>query len=301
MSEKKTILVTGATGAQGGSVARFLLADGTYNVRGLTRHLSSDKAKALQDSGVEMVEGDLNDLTGLRNAIHGCYGVFGVTNFWEHFDKEYPQGKNLIDAVAAEKVRHFVFSSLPHAKEISGGKLSVPHLDMKAKLEEYARTLDIPTTFVHVAFYYENFLNFFPPQHGDNGSYVFSFPQGETPLAGVAVEDIGGVVAQIFNQPENFVGKVIGIVGDDLKPVDYADQMSKSLGKKIVYNYVPRDVFASFGFPGAEDLANMFEFNRLYIPNQTAELEESRRLYPKIRSFDQWLTDNKDMLAAVLK
>ena len=301
MSEKKTILVTGATGAQGGSVVKFLLQEGSYNVRGLTRHLSSDKAQALQKSGVKMVEGDLGDINSLRAAIHGSDGVFGVTNFWEHFDKEYAQGKNLIDAVAAEKVRHFVFSSLPHAKEISGGKLPAPHLDNKAELEEYTRTLGIPSTFVHVASYYENFLSFFPPQHGDNGSYSFGFPQGDTPLASVAVEDIGGVIAQIFNHPDKFVGKVIGIVGDDLKPADYAQQMSKRLGKKIVYNYIPRDVFASFGFPGADDLANMFEFNRLYIHNRTADLENSRKLYPDIRTFDQWLADNKDKLDAVLK
>lgn len=300
MPDKKTILVTGATGAQGGSVARFLISEGNYHVKGLTRHASSDKAMALKDAGIEVVEGDLNDIDSLRRAVKGVYGVYGVTNFWEHFDKELPQGKNLIDAVAAEKVSHFVLSTLPNAKKLSNGKLPVPHFDQKAELEKYTRTLDIPATFVHIAFYYENFLYFFPPQKNGDG-YSFGFPQGETPLAGVSVEDIGGVIVQIFDHPEQFIGKVVGVVGDDIRPEEYARLMMEHVGKKIAYNYIPRDVFASFDFPGADDLANMFEFNRLHILNRKADLEESRKLYPKIRTFDQWLDGNTDQLKSVLK
>ncbi|MGD8922878.1 MAG: NmrA/HSCARG family protein [Candidatus Zixiibacteriota bacterium] len=263
MADKRIILVTGATGAQGGSVARHLLARGKFGVRCLTRHPESEKAKALKDAGCEIVRGDLADPASLPPALEGCYGVFGLTNFWEHYDKEFEQGKNLIDAVADSDVQHFVYSTLPPANKISGGKLPAPHLDLKAQLEEYARSKKLPATFVSVAFYYENFTTFFPPQPQEDGSFAFGFPQGDTPLAGVSVEDVGGVVAPIFENRDEFLGKVVGIVGDDLTPEQYARTMTDKLGVKVVYNYIPREVFASFDFPGADDLANMFEFNRL--------------------------------------
>ena len=300
MPDRKTILVTGATGAQGGGVARHLLSRGKFAVRCLTRNPESEKAAELARAGAEVVKGDLGDAPSLRPALQGCYGVFGVTNFWEHFAKEYEHGKNLVDAVAAANVEHFVFSTLPPAKKISGGELDVPHFDLKAELEEYARSLGLPATFVHVAFYFENFLYFFPPQKAGNGSFAFGFPQGDTPLAGVAVEDVGGVVATIFERPAEFRGKTIGIVGDDLPPARYAELMTQILQKKVVYNSVSRAAFAALGFPGAEDLANMFEFNRLYIPNRRADLEQSRGLYASMQDFPTWLKANKARFQPIL-
>ena len=300
MADKRIILVTGATGAQGGSVARHLLARGKFSVRCLTRHPKSEKAQALKDAGCEIVQGDLADPASLPPALEGCYGVFGLTNFWEHYDKEFEQGKNLIDAVADSGVQHFVYSTLPPANKIIGGKLPAPHLDLKAQIEEYARSKKLPATFVSVAFYYENFTTFFPPQPQEDGSFTFGFPQGDTPLAGVSVEDVGGVVAPIFENRDEFLGKVVGIVGDDLTPEQYARTMTDKLGVKVVYNYIPRDVFASFDFPGADDLANMFEFNRLYVPNRTDDLEESRRLYPKMKTFSEWVIDHGEQLKSML-
>lgn len=301
MTNKKTILVTGATGAQGGSVARYLLNEGNFRVRALTRDANSDKAAVLKQAGAEIVEGDLADIESLRSAVQGCYGVFGVTNFWEHFDKEYEHGKNLIDAVAESNVEHFVFSSLPPAKQISGGELEVPHFDIKAELENYARKLIPNTTFVHVAFYYENFLSFFPPQKQADGKFAFGFPQGETKLAAVSVDEIGGVVLAIFSQPEEFKGKTIGIVGDDLPPAEYAATMTRLLGKAIKFNHIPREVFSAFGFPGADDLANMFDFNRRFIPERKADLAMSRALYPQISTFETWLAENKNKFSEILE
>lgn len=301
MTNKKTILVTGATGAQGGSVARYLLNEGNFRVRALTRDANSDKAAVLKQAGAEIVEGDLADIESLRSAVQGCYGVFGVTNFWEHFDKEYEHGKNLIDAVAESNVEHFVFSSLPPAKQISGGELEVPHFDIKAELENYARKLIPNTTFVHVAFYYENFLSFFPPQKQADGNFAFGFPQGETKLAAVSVDEIGGVVLAIFSQPEEFKGKTIGIVGDDLPPAEYAATMTRLLGKAIKFNHIPREVFSAFGFPGADDLANMFDFNRRFIPERKADLAMSRTLYPQISTFETWLAENKNKFSEILE
>jgi uncharacterized protein YbjT (DUF2867 family) len=300
MADRKTVLVTGATGAQGGSVARHLLEGNGFTIRCLTRNPNSDKAQALAAIGADVIQGDLDDRSSLDTALAGCEGVFGVTNFWEHFDREAQHGKHLIDAVADSNVSHLVLSTLPDAYDLSGQKLEVPHFDIKARLERYARGKDIGATFVHVAFYYENFLSFFPPQKQEDGSYAFGFPQGDTRLAAVAVEDVGGVVTPIFKDPAKFRGRVVGIVGDDRPPAEYAKLMSDALGKQIVYNYIPRETFATFEFPGAEDLANMFEFNRLYIPNRRADLDECRALYPAMQPFDKWVSANWARLDAVL-
>ncbi|MBN1362805.1 MAG: NmrA/HSCARG family protein [Sedimentisphaerales bacterium] len=292
-AKNRTILVVGATGAQGGSAARHLLSRGKFAVRALTRHPDSDKAAALRKAGAEVVQGDLDDRESLRAALKGCYGAFGVTNFWEHFEQEYGEGKNLLDAVASAGLTHFVFSTLPYCKKISGGTLEVPHFDLKAQLEEYARRLKLNATFIHCAFYFENFLFFLPPKRQDDGTFAFGFPQGDVPLAGVSVEDMGSIVAPIFERPDEYLGKVVGIVGDDLTGAQYAEKMARILGNKVVYNHIPRETFASFGFPGAEDLANMFEFNRLYIPNRQADLHACRALNPKMQTFETWLKSHR--------
>ena len=301
MTNQKTILVTGATGAQGGSVAHHLLNGGKFAVRCLTRHPDSDKATALKQAGAEVVQGDLEDIESLRAALRGCYGVFGVTNYWEHFEKEYEHGKNLVDAVQAAGVEHFVFSTLASYTKISNGEFEAPHCDIKAQVEEYTRTLDLNATFVSVAFYYGNFLTFFPPQKQEDGTFAFGFPQGDTKLAAYAVEDTGGVVAPIFDNPAEFQGRVVGVVGDDRPPAEYAEIMTRVLGKTVVYNYIRREVFASFGFPGADDLANMFEVQRRFIPNRQVDLEESRRLYPPMQTFESWLSGHKDKFRDILQ
>jgi uncharacterized protein YbjT (DUF2867 family) len=288
-SPRPLILVTGATGAQGGSVARHLLARGRFAVRALTRNPDSPAAKALRDAGAEIVRGDLDDREALRAAVEGCYGVFGLTNFWEHFHAEERHGANLIEAVAASDVQHFVMSTLPSYLALNGGELPVPHCDIKARLEEQARAAGLPVTFVHVAFYYENFGTFFPPQPTGDGGYAFGFPQGDTPLAAVSVEDVGGVVASIFEQRDRFLGQKVGVVGDDLPCAAYAASMSRRTGRSIAYGHVPREVFAGFGFPGAEELANMFDTQRRFIPQRTADVEISRELYPGMRTFDTWM------------
>jgi uncharacterized protein YbjT (DUF2867 family) len=292
MEKKPIILVTGGTGGQGGSVVNFLLKTNRYMVRVLTRNPNSQKALALRHAGAEVVKGNLDDRNVLMEAMEGCYGVYGVTNFWEHFNKEYEHGVNLIEAVRNSGVPHFVFHTLPNASKISHGRFKVPHMDIKAELEDYTRKLNISATFVHIAFYYENFLTFFPPQLGLDGNWHIALPQGDTKLAGVAVEDIGGVITKIFDAPVEFKNKVVGIVGDDLPLTEYASVMTKVLNRKHVYDYVPFETYASFPFPGASELANMFEFNRLYIPERQADWDLSKRLSPSIRSFEQWLTEN---------
>jgi len=297
---RKKILVLGATGAQGGSVARHLLSRGRFDVRAFTRNPDSPAAQALRDLGAEVVKGDLDDRASLDAALAGCTGVYGVTNFWEHFAKEAEQGRNLVEAVAAAGVEHFVLSSLPPIAKETGGALRSPHFDLKAEHEEYARSLGIPSTFIHVPFYYENFLAFFPPRPAGDGSYQFGFPQGDTPLAAMSVQDVGRIVAVIFEHPEVYLGQVVKLAGDELPPAEYAAIMSRRTGADIRYNYVPRETFAAFGFPGAEDLADMFEYYRLHIPSRKADIETMRSIDPAVQTFDAWLADNTPALRAAL-
>jgi len=294
------ILVTGATGAQGGSVAKALLRSGKWAVRCLTRNAGSEKAIALQKAGAILVEGDLDNMDCLLEATKGCYGVFGVTNFWEHFGKEYEQGKHLIDAVLASGVKHFIYSGLPAYKTLSGDKLSVPHCDIKAALEVYALSKGIPSTFMHIAFYYENFLYFFPPQREEDGAYYFGFPQGQTPLAMATPEDMGPMAALIFDHPDIYTGKTVGVVGEDRTCSEYAAIMSRVLGVTIRYRYIPRDVYAGLGFPGAEELANMFEVQRLHIPHRRGDLMNSYYMNSRMQSFESWLVRNKSQLLQLL-
>lgn len=294
------ILVTGATGGQGGGVARQLLARGRFAVRAFTRKPDSPAAQQLRALGAEVVQGDLDDRPSIRAALDGVYGVFGVTSFWEHFDREAEHGRNLINAVAGANVEHFILSSLPPIEKATGGALKSPHFDIKAEYEEYTRTLGIPSTFVHVPFYYDNFLAFFPPRPTGDGAFQFGFPQGDTPLAAIAVEDVGRIVAPMFERPEEYIGKVVRLAGDEIPPAAYAAAMSERVGADIRYAHVPREVYAALGFPGAEDLADMFEFYRLHMPSRRDDIVACRAIAPELQSFDTWVTRNAQPLRAAL-
>lgn len=300
---KKTVLVTGATGLQGGSVARHLLGSGYYNVRCLTRNTNSEKARALRAAGAQLAAGDLADRASLTSAMTGCDAVFAVTNWWEGLDsaKEVAHGRNLVDAAVETRIAQFLFSTLPGAKTISGGKIPVAHLDTKEVIEQYARSQGLNGVYFNVAFYFENFISFQMLQSQPDGTLAFGFPQGDVPLAGVGIEDLGGVVKAVLERWDEFQGKVVGVVGDDKPCSEYAEVMTRVLGRKTVYQHIPRDAYAKFPFPGAEDLAAMFEFNRLYIPNRKADVELCRRLYPAMRDFESWLKANRAMFQPLLR
>jgi uncharacterized protein YbjT (DUF2867 family) len=300
---KKTVLVTGATGQQGGSVARHLLRSGKYQVRCLTRNPNNDKAKALRGAGADVVAADLNDVASVRAAIAGCDAVFAVTNWWELFDsaKEFVHGRNLVDAAVDTNVLQFMFSTLPSAQQISGGKIPVPHLDSKKVIEDYARNRGLNAVYFNVAFYFENFINFQMLQRQADGTLAFGFPQGDTPLAGVCVEDLGGVVAAVLERFDEFAGKIVGVVGDDEPCSRYAEVMTRVLGRKAVYQHIPREEYAKFPFPGADELGAMFDFNRQYLLGRKADLELCRKLYPPMQNLEAFLKSNRAMFEPLLK
>lgn len=300
MQTKKLILVTGATGAQGGSVAKTLLSQGKFAVRVLTRNPQSPKALALQLAGAQVYKGDMDDADSLRRALNGVDAVFGVTSYWEHHDKEYRHGKNLVNAVRDSAVEHFVFSTLDNYLEASNGTISVPHYDLKAGLKAYTKELGLPASFVQLSFYYENFFTWFLPRHSGNGKFRFGFPQGDTRLAAVSVTDLGPLVATIFDHPDVYLGRTVNVVGSDMTGKEYAAVLNRILGKDITYDHVARDEYAKLDFADAVELGNMFEVQRLYYPDHQLDLIESYGLNPSMQPFEKWVMNNKEKLNALL-
>jgi uncharacterized protein YbjT (DUF2867 family) len=298
MKPNTRILVIGATGAQGGSVAKALLRDRKYRVRIFTRNKLSEKAIALQQAGAEVAEGDLNDPPSILKALEGCEAVFGVTDYKEHSMYEYRLGKNLVDAVAQSAIKHFVFSSQDSYSELSNGSLPVPSFDIKAALKKYIQQLQLPASFIQMSFYYENFLKEWAPMKNEEGAYFFGFPQGNTKLAAASVEDYGEVVKTVFQHPLEYIGRTVQVTGSDESCTVYAAVLSQILGRKITYQYIPKEQYSTLNFPGAAELANRFEVQRLYIPQRLVGLIESYALNPGMRHFRKWVIMNRRLFWA---
>jgi uncharacterized protein YbjT (DUF2867 family) len=300
MSSQPRVLVIGATGAQGGSVAEHLLAEGRYRVRCMTRRLDSVAAVSLADAGAEVVEGDMSDRESLDAALAGCEAAFGVTNYFEHFNAEYELGAQFLAAVLDSAIEHLVLSTLPSASELSARKLAVPQFEHKARLEALVRRQEILATFVHVAFYYENFLYNCPPRRQDDGSYAFGFPLGDAKLPAVSVGDVGGVVAAILRRPDDFQGKSVKIIGDQRPAAEYAAVIGAVTQRAVRYQHIPHEVFTRLPIPGAAGLADMFELYRSHVHPAPADLAAGLQLYPGIRSFEHWAREHRAELLAAM-
>ena len=309
----KIIAVTGATGAQGGGLIRAILAhpESGFSVRALTRDPNSDKAQALAAAGVEVVTADLDDEASLEAAFTGAYGAYCLTNFWEHFsaDKEIVQAGNLARATASAGVAHVIWSTLEDVRDYVAldddrmptlqGKYKVPHFDAKGEANKLFADAGVPTTFLNTSFYWENLIYFgMGPQVGEDGSLTITFPLGDQRLAGIAVEDIGKSAYGIFAAGDEFIGKTVAIAGGHLSGQEMADSLSKALGREVRYNAVSPDTYRSFGFPAADELGNMFQFNAEFSEQYCAarDLDATRRLNPELQSFDAWLVANADKL-----
>lgn len=292
------MLVIGATGLQGGAVVRHLLATGRYEVRCLTRNPRSLASQALADTEVELFQGDLNDIQSIEAALRGCDAVFGVTNYWEHYEREFDQGRNLVDAIRHSNVQHTVLSTLPDAKGMSGGQMEVPAFDTKARIEHYAHEREIGATFLHLSFYYENFLTCCLPRRRQDGSFVISLPHGHAPLAAVSVQDFGGVVAAVFAESFWYRNQQLSVVGDERTCAEYAQTMSTVLGMTIEYKDVEPERFAERRH--GRELASIYQFNSIYMPHRTGNAEKCRELYPEIRNFERWLRANSAAMERLL-
>ena len=309
MAEKKVIAVVGATGAQGGGLVRAILADpsGGFAARAITRNTRSDKAQALAGLGAEVVGADLDDADSLAAAFAGAHGAFCVTNFWEHFspEKELAQAGALARAVREAGVSHVLWSTLEDTRRFVSldddrmptlmGRYKVPHFDAKGEANALFAASGVPTTFFHTSFYWDNLIHFgMEPKRGADGRLAFVLPMADRKLPGIAVEDIGKCAYGAFQRGGELAGATIGVAGEHLTGVEMAAALSRALGEEVAYAYVPPEVYRTFGFPGADDIANMFQFNRDFSDDfcTLRDLELSRSLNPAIQSFDAWLAAN---------
>jgi uncharacterized protein YbjT (DUF2867 family) len=310
VEKKKIIAVVGATGAQGSGLCRAILndGDGGYGVRALTRNTESAKAKELADMGAEVVRADVDDVESLKSAFHGAYGAFCVTFFWDHFspEKEVAEAKNMAVAAKHAGLEHVIWSTLEDTRNwipISdnrmptlNGKYKVPHFDGKGEANRAFSELRIPRTFLLTSFYWENLIHFgMGPKKGADGKLYITMPMGDKKLPGIASGDIGKCAYAIFRRGPEFIGKIVGIAGDHLTGYQMAAALTKALGKEVLYNDVFPDVYRAFGFPGAEDLGNMFQFKHDFEDYfcGARSLDFSRSLNPSMHTFESWLAENK--------
>jgi len=309
MADKKIIAILGSTGSQGGGLANAILSDpnGGFAVRAITRKTDGDKARALAAKGAEVVKADLDDVESLKKAFAGAYGVYAVTNFWEHFsgEKEKAQAKNIAEAAKAAGVKHVIWSTLEDTRKLMSAddkrmpmlqeKYRVPHFDAKAEADAYFSGL--PATCLVTSFYWNNFYTFgLGPKKGADGKYSWTLPMGNAKMAGIAAEDIGAAAYGIFKAGQPYIGKTVGIVGENLSVQQMCDKISKVLGiPAIQYNAVEPDAYRKFGFPGADELGNMFQVYRDFEGAVVGARSEqtARQLNPKLQSFESWLGAHK--------
>jgi uncharacterized protein YbjT (DUF2867 family) len=310
MADKKIIAVVGATGQQGSGLVKAILADpsGGFAARAITRDPGSERARELARLGAEVVAGDVDDEESLRKAFTGAYGAYCVTFFWAHFspEKEKAHAAAMARAAKTAGVKHVIWSTLEDSRKwiplsdnrmpTLQGKYKVPHFDAKGESDQVFADLGLPTTFLLTSFYWENFIYFGAgPKKGPDGVLGLTLPLGDKKFPSIASDDIGACAYGIFKSGEDYVGKRVGIAGEFLTGSEMAAAMSNALGQPVRYNDVPPEVYRGFGFPGADDMGNMFQFNRDFAGDFCAarDLGLSRRLNPGMKSFSAWLAENK--------
>ena len=317
MSGTKTVAVIGSTGAQGSGVVHGLSGKEGWAVKAITRNVDSDKAKALAAlPGVSLVQANMDDVKSLEAAFAGCYGVYCVTNFWEHFSptKEYEQAANVAAAAKAAGVKHVVWSTLENAKAMGAGdtipdienggvKYKVPHFEGKGLADKVFAEAGVPTTNLYTSWYLDNMIFFgMGPKKGEDGVATLTFPQKETDiLPCIAAKDIGLCAAGIFRDP-TLIGKTVGIVGEHLTVPQLAKCLEDALGMPVKFNPVSADVYRSFGFPGADDLGNMFQWqsenNAEFVSRRDPAL--SKKLNPNLQSAADWCKEHADAIKATM-
>jgi uncharacterized protein YbjT (DUF2867 family) len=313
MADKRIIAVVGATGAQGGGLVRAILNDPKreFGVRALTRKVDSAKAQELATLGAEVVSADLDDVESLQRAFAGAYGVFCVTNFWEHFspEKETAQAKAMAQVAKHAAVQHVIWSTLEDTRRWVAlsdtrmptlqGKYKVPHFDGKGEADQAFKDLGVPTTFLLASFYWDNMISFgMGPKKGQDGKFAIILPMGDKKLPAIAAEDIGKCAFGIFQQGKDFIGKTVGVAGEHLTGSDIAAKLAQALGQDVRYNAISPEAYRALNFPGADDLGNMFQFKRDFESYfcGARKPEVARSLNPSLQTFDMWLAHNKNRI-----
>lgn len=309
MSKQRTIVIVGATGAQGGGLARAILEDPErrFRARALTRNPQSDQAVALQRLGAEIVNADLDEGKSLERAFTGAYGAYCVTSFWEHFspERELAQAANLAEAAKRTALEHVIWSTLEDTRDrvplddermpTLMGRYKVPHFDAKGEANEAFSARGVPTTFLLTSYYWENFINLGAgPVRGADRKLALAMPMGDAKLPGISVSDIGRCAFGIFAHGLEYVGLTVGIAGEHVTGAAMATAFGRALGEDVRYDAVPPEVYRGLGFPGAEDLGNMYQFMHDFNEEfcGARDVQHSRRLNPDLQDFRTWLARN---------
>jgi uncharacterized protein YbjT (DUF2867 family) len=279
-NSNRTILVTGATGNQGGSIARHLLQLGKFKVRAMVRDENKPAAKALKQLGAELILADFNDRASLDRAVQGVYGVFSIQDFREGADVEIQHGNAIADAAKASGVQHFVYSSVGSAERNTG----IPHFDSKFQVEEHIRSLGLPHTILRPVFFFYNYNGMLPMVK--NGT----LPQPlspDTKLQQLSEEDYGEMVAEVFERPADFANRAIEVASVEMTMPEIAAAFSHVLGKKVEYQQIP---FEAFEQQAGEEVTTMF----CWFENvgYGADFAQLKRDFPAPTDFESYLRDH---------
>ncbi|KAL1915215.1 uncharacterized protein VTP21DRAFT_7491 [Calcarisporiella thermophila] len=266
MSDKPIVVVAGATGAQGGSVARALLQTGKYHVRAITRNPDSEKARQLATQGAEVVKGNLSSIEDMRRCFTGAYAVYAVTNPYDPNNKkqgeEFRQGKNMADAALAKGVQHYIWSTLISIEKSSGGKFKVEEFDAKERVEEYVKKIGLPATFVNLGSYYENFIqsNIISTSEKGDTVYIKNFIQPSHKVGMLAASiDTGKAVVAILSNKEKFAGKYLHLSAKSYTFTEFAEIATKVSGIQHVYSFLSHKDVNPKDFPFNPDLFEFFD------------------------------------------
>lgn len=277
----KAVLVTGATGRQGGAVVRHLLSKG-WKLRALTRQCGSDAAQRLSHQGVELVQGDLEDPVSLERAAHGVYGIFSVQDFWAvGARREVQQGKNLAEAAKKVGVEHFVYSSVGGAERNSG----IDHWETKWEIEKHIRKLGLPATVLRPVAFMENYY-IDQVEIGILKGKLMDPIRADQPYQTIATEDIGAFAALAFERPKEFIGLELEIGGSELTNPETAQTFSRVLGKPVKFQQLPMPIVRVVL---GKEFYQMFRwFNN---EGFKADIAELRRRYPEVhlQTLEEWL------------
>jgi uncharacterized protein YbjT (DUF2867 family) len=274
---ERLIVVTGATGKQGGAVARSLLGRG-FRIRALTRNPQKPEAQALADRGAEVVQGDMEDRSAIERALEGAYGVFSVQNYWETgYDGEVQQGKTVADAAKAAGVEHLVYSSVGSAHRQTG----LSHFESKWEVENHVRELDLRYTILRPVFLMQNW----EMMRGMVLGGTLAQPlDPDKPFQQVAVEDIGAFAAIAFENPDRWIGREVDLAGDEPTMPEIAETFGRVIGREVSYYQVPWDQFEE---QMGEEFAVQYRwFNDMGYEADIAALQQE---YPELTTFEHYL------------
>lgn len=279
----KIILITGATGRQGGAVIRHMLPKG-WKLRALTRNPGGSVAQKLAAQGIEVVQGNLEDSTSTEQAARGVYGIFSVQDFWSvGATREVQQGKNLAAAAKKTGVSHFVYSSVGGAERNSG----IDHWETKWQVEQYIRQLGIPATILRPAAFMENYY-IDQVEIGILKRKLRDPIRADQPYQTIATDDIGAFAALAFERPKQMIGEEIELAGSELTNIQAAEVFSRVLGKRVKFQKLPLSIVR---LALGKEFYQMFRwFNSAGFK---ADIDGLRRRYPEVRlhSLEEWLRD----------